>query len=114
MPVRNGCIPVKKALRPAVDSRVLREPCGGSAAAGLVTDGHVLQYEGQGHGAGDIPVGAYQSNRLANIGIGHGTVDAGVGYTYFDQPAGREFSAVLGFTANLENASTNYTNGIDM
>ena len=63
---------------------------------------------------GDIPVGAYQSTRLANIGIGHGAVDAGIGYTYFDQPAGREFSAVLGFTANLENTSTNYTNGVDM
>jgi hypothetical protein len=66
------------------------------------------------YGTGDIPVGAYQSTRLANIGIGHGTVDVGVGYTYFDQPAGREFSAVLGFTANLENTSTNYTNGVDM
>jgi hypothetical protein len=66
------------------------------------------------YGTGDIPVGAYQSTRLANIGIGHGAVDAGVGYTYFDQPAGHEFSAVLGFTANLENTSTNYTNGVDM
>jgi hypothetical protein len=66
------------------------------------------------YGTGDIPVGAYQSTRLANIGIGHGTVDAGIGYTYFDQPAGHEFSAVLGFTANLENTSTNYTNGVDM
>ena len=66
------------------------------------------------YGTGDIPVGAYQSTRLANIGIGHGTVDAGVGYTYFNQPTGREFSAVLGFTANLENTSTNYTNGVDM
>ena len=66
------------------------------------------------YGTGDIPVGAYQSMRIANIGIGHGTVDVGAGYTYFDQPAGHEFSAVLGFTANLENTSTNYTNGVDM
>jgi hypothetical protein len=66
------------------------------------------------YGTGDIPVGAYQSTRLANIGIGHGTVDVGVGYTYFNQPTGREFSAVLGFTANRENTSTNYTNGVDM
>jgi hypothetical protein len=66
------------------------------------------------YGTGDIPVGAYQSTRLANIGIGHGAVDAGVGYTYFNPQTGHEFSAVLGFTANLENTSTNYTNGVDM
>jgi hypothetical protein len=66
------------------------------------------------YGTGDIPVGAYQSTRLANIGIGHGVVDAGVGYTYFNPQTGHEFSAVLGFTANLENYSTNYTNGVDM
>jgi hypothetical protein len=39
------------------------------------------------YGTGDIPVGAYQSTRLANLGIGHGTVDVGVGYTYFNHPA---------------------------
>jgi hypothetical protein len=66
------------------------------------------------YGTGDIPVGAYQSTRLANIGIGHGAADAGVGYTYFNPQTGHEFSAVLGFTANLENYSTNYTNGVDM
>ena len=26
---------------------------------------------------GDIPIGAYDSTRLSNIGIGHGTIDAG-------------------------------------
>jgi hypothetical protein len=30
---------------------------------------------------GDIPVGAYQSTRLANIGIGHWAADTGFGYT---------------------------------
>ena len=62
---------------------------------------------------GDIPVGAYDSKRLANIGIGHGAIDAGGGYTYLNQQSGREFSAVLGFTYNFENTSTNYKNGID-
>jgi hypothetical protein len=65
------------------------------------------------YGMGDIPVGAYESTRLANIGIGHGAADVGAGYTYFDQPAGHEFSAVAGFTYNLENPSTNYQNGVD-
>jgi hypothetical protein len=63
---------------------------------------------------GDIPVGAYDSTRLSNVGIGHGALDAGVGYTYFDPQAGHEFSAVLGFTYNLLNQSTQYQNGVDM
>jgi hypothetical protein len=62
---------------------------------------------------GDIPVGAYDSMRLSNLGIGHGAVDAGVGYTYFDQKTGLEFSAVTGLTYNFINPSTNYQNGVD-
>jgi hypothetical protein len=62
---------------------------------------------------GDIPVGAYDSTRLSNIGIGHGAIDGGVGYTYFDPTKGREFSAVAGLTYNLMNTSTNYQNGVD-
>jgi hypothetical protein len=63
---------------------------------------------------GDIPVGAYDSTRLANLGIGHWAIDAGGGYTYFDQKTGHEFSAVLGFTYNTINPSTQYQNGVDM
>jgi hypothetical protein len=63
---------------------------------------------------GDIPVGAYDSSRLSNIGIGHGAVDAGAGYTYFNPKTGQEFSAVLGFTYNTTNQSTQYQNGVDM
>lgn len=62
---------------------------------------------------GDIPVGDYDSKSLANIGIGHGAIDAGGGYTYLNSQNGREFSAVLGFTYNFENTDTNYKNGID-
>jgi hypothetical protein len=63
---------------------------------------------------GDIPVGAYDSSRLANLGIGHGAIDAGGGYTYFNPQTGHEFSGVLGFTYNFENQSTQYQNGVDM
>jgi hypothetical protein len=62
---------------------------------------------------GDIPVGLYSTSNLANIGIGHGAIDGGVGYTYFDPKTGHEFSAVLGFTGNFENFATQYTSGID-
>jgi hypothetical protein len=63
---------------------------------------------------GDIPVGAYDSARLSNIGIGHGAIDGGGGYTYFNPATGHEFSGVLGFTYNFENKSTQYQNGVDM
>ena len=62
---------------------------------------------------GDVPVGAYDSRRLANLGIGHGALDAGGGYTYFNPNTGFELSAVAGFTYNWENASTDYRNGVD-
>jgi hypothetical protein len=62
---------------------------------------------------GDIPVGSYDPNRLANIGIGHGAIDGGGAYTYLNTKTGTEFSATLGFTGNFENSQTNYTNGID-
>jgi hypothetical protein len=63
---------------------------------------------------GDIPVGAYDPTRLANIGIGHGAIDVGGGYTYFDPQTGHEFSGVLGFTYNFNNPDTQYKNGVDM
>ena len=63
---------------------------------------------------GDVPVGDYSSSSLSNIGIGHGAIDAGGGYTYFDPQSGHEFSAVLGFTYNMINPSTQYQNGVDM
>jgi len=62
---------------------------------------------------GDIPVGFYNSSNLANTGLGHGALDGGVGYTYFDPKTGHEFSAVTGLTGNFTNPSTNYTSGID-
>ena len=48
------------------------------------------------YGTGDIPVGTYDPSNLANLGIGHGAADGGVGYTYFNPATGHEFSAVTG------------------
>jgi hypothetical protein len=63
---------------------------------------------------GDMPAGAYQSNRLANMGLGHWAIDAGGGYTYFDPKTGHEASAVLGFTYNFINPATQVQSGVDM
>ena len=65
------------------------------------------------YGMGDIPVGDYDPARLANLGIGHGAIDFGGGYTYFDPTAGNEFSGVAGLTYNFKNTDTNYQNGMD-
>ncbi len=62
---------------------------------------------------GDIPVGAYDDKRIANIGIGHAAIDVGGGYTFFDEKMGFEFSGVAGLTFNFENPHTDYTNGLD-
>lgn len=60
---------------------------------------------------GNLPVGAYDPDRLVNLGLGHASLDAGGGYTYFDKK--NEFSAVAGATYNWENTDTHYKNGID-
>jgi hypothetical protein len=65
------------------------------------------------YATGDIPVGAYDSRRLANLGDGHGAIDGGAGYTYFNPQTGHEFSAVGGFTYNFRNGDTQYRNGVD-
>ena len=62
---------------------------------------------------GDIPVGAYDPNRLSNVGLGHGAIDAGAGYTYLNPKTGRELSVVGGFTYNLKNPDTQYQSGVD-
>lgn len=62
---------------------------------------------------GNVPVGKYDPDRLANVGLGYGAVDAGAGYTYFNPDSGNEASVVTGFTYSFENPDTHYQNGID-
>ena len=63
--------------------------------------------------AGNIPIGSYDSQRMANIGIGHAAIDGGGSYTYYNSRTGLSLSAGGGFTYNFENYSTDYQNGID-
>ena len=60
-----------------------------------------------------VPSGAYNVNRLANLGLNHWSIDVGAGYTYLNSASGREFSVVAGATYNFENSATHYRNGID-
>jgi hypothetical protein len=65
------------------------------------------------YATGDIPIGLYNSSNLANIGIGHGAIDSGAGYTYLNPQTGHEISVVTGLTYNFINPSKQYQSGVD-
>jgi hypothetical protein len=65
------------------------------------------------YATGDIPVGAYNPNSIANLGLGHGAIDGGGGYTYLNPATGRTFSGVAGFTYNFKNPDTQVQSGVD-
>ncbi len=65
------------------------------------------------YGMMNLPIGDYDSKRLVNLGLGHWSIDGGVGYTYFNPQTGYEFSVVTGLTYNFINPSLDYRNGID-
>ncbi|MBX9947255.1 MAG: transporter [Reyranella sp.] len=66
------------------------------------------------YATGNVPVGNYDPSRLATTGLGRWAVDGGLGYTYYDDGSGREFSSVLGLTYNFMNASTAYQSGMSL
>jgi hypothetical protein len=66
------------------------------------------------YAAANVPIGAYDMNRQASVGSGTWALDAGVGYTYYDEETGHELSAVLGSTFNFMNPYTAYQSGIDL
>ena len=61
----------------------------------------------------NVPVGSYDPSRLVNLGLGHWSIDAGGGYTYFNPNNGWELSGVAGFTYNFKNPDLQYQNGVD-
>jgi len=65
------------------------------------------------YGMFNLPVGAYDSTRLVNLGLGHWAIDGGAGYTYFNPQSGYEFSVVTGLTYNFKNPYLDYQNGVD-
>ncbi|HEX4388295.1 MAG TPA: transporter [Steroidobacteraceae bacterium] len=62
---------------------------------------------------GNVPTGAYEVDRLANIGLHHWAIDGGYGYSYLDEQKGHDLSVVAGVTYNFENPATDYRNGLD-
>lgn len=61
---------------------------------------------------GSVPTGRYDPNRLAGVGLGHGAMDWGLGYTYMPA-SGFEASVTAGLTYNFANGQTGYQSGID-
>jgi hypothetical protein len=64
------------------------------------------------YGTASVPIGFYDPNRLAGIGLGHWSMDGGLGYTWLGS-GGFEFSATGGVTYNFVNPSTQYQSGLD-
>ena len=62
----------------------------------------------------NVPLGAYDVNRQASVGLGRWAIDGGVGYTWFDEAKGPELTAVAGLTYNFINPYTAYQSGIDL
>ncbi len=62
----------------------------------------------------NVPLGGYDMNRQASVGLGRWALDGGGGYTYYNDDTGNEFSAVLGFTYNFMNPYTAYQSGVSM
>ena len=58
------------------------------------------------------PVGAYDPNRYAGVGLGHWALDWGLGYTFLSS-SGIEFSLTGGMTYNFVNPATQYQSGMD-
>jgi hypothetical protein len=61
---------------------------------------------------GSAPVGTYDPNSLAGVGLGHWAIDWGMGYTYMPASA-FEFSVTAGMTHNFANPTTQYQSGTD-
>jgi len=57
------------------------------------------------------PSGAYDRERLFNIGKNRWSFEPDIGLTWLDEVSGREASTFIGYTVNLENTATHYSSG---
>jgi hypothetical protein len=61
----------------------------------------------------ESPLAKGAPGRIANLGIGHGAIDDGGGYTYLNPATGHTFSDVAGFICNFKNPDTQVQSGVD-
>ncbi len=61
----------------------------------------------------NVPIGVWDTGRLANIGFNHWAFDFTGAVTYLDLKTGVELSAAAGVTFNTENTATDYKSGTD-
>ena len=66
-----------------------------------------------GYGSVFIPVGDYETGRIANVGKNRWALDIGGAFTMANFSRGRELSAVAGVTFNGENRDTDYETGTE-
>ena len=57
------------------------------------------------------PVGRYDADDLANIGLNYWTFETDVAATYFNAETGQDYSIVVGYGYNTENEDTDYKSG---
>ena len=67
-----------------------------------------------GYSSVTIPVGDYETGRLANLGKNRWALDVGGAYTLANFGTGREFSSVAGITFNGENRDNDYETGTEL
>ena len=61
----------------------------------------------------NVPIGAYDKNKITNMGFNHWAFDATAAATWLDPKRGLEASVAAGFTFNGENPDTNYRTGTE-
>lgn len=61
----------------------------------------------------NIPIGVWDTGRLANIGFNHWAFDFTGAVTWLDPKSGLELSGAAGVTFNTENPDSNYKSGTD-
>lgn len=61
----------------------------------------------------NVPLGAWDRGRMANIGFNHWAFDTTAAVTWLDPKVGLELSLAAGITFNSENPDTNYKSGTD-
>ena len=61
-----------------------------------------------------VPVGNYEADRAANVGLNYWTFETDFAATYLNPETGQDYSVVLGYGYNTKNNDTDYQSGEDV